>query len=268
MVKKASFFERLKSRLRTSDVRVASSRGDRADGSGIEPFVSRAKVSSRKLPAKEEAILAVNEGFKDLADLLRSVQSRVDEQGRKVGAAADSITRLPEISQSQLELMREIAQRLEKQNEVSALLVKSFGDLPQVMPGVREALVRVAAVDERATSTLDEFRKNMDHIHNSMDKMVAATTQVATGHKRQVDTLAKTLTDEQARHAKTVEGAFGRLEETQKKTVQSLRQAQVEQSTKIGNMVEDHTRVSRWVAILLGISMAALIVIAFVLIVK
>ncbi len=277
MVKKSSFLEKLKSRLRASDLRVEAPDPAAARGAGpVDAVMPRREVtehlSRRKLNGQEEAALAIREGFAEIASLLRGVQSRVDAQGDRLGAAADGVSRLPALQQQQIEALRAVAERIERQNTASEALVERLGGLPDLLSDVRSALDRAATTDERTAATLTEFQGNMDRIHGAMDRMVAesrrqadasrdqadATRSVAEGEREKIGEVAQSLAVEQRRTSQWLEVA-------QRETSKELRDAQADQAVRLGKLVEAGTKTSRAILILLGLTLVALTALVFVI---
>lgn len=293
MVKKSSFLEKLKSRLRHSDLDIdiagvdaaTRSGGTRVNGpegvTGRVPSPERARidpvpavrepeaVTGRKMSQREEATVAIQDGFRELTSLLRGMQNRVEDQGERFSQAADGLAKMPVLQEAQLELLRQLADRMERQNRTNEVVAQSLGDLPQVLGHVREALDRAAATDERTAHTLADFRANMDRIQGSMEQMVdhsrqhaSAAGELVKGRTEEVRDLADSISSQQ--QALTRE-AVARLEATQRESVRSLRDAQADQSTRIGKMLEEGTKTGRAVLILLGLTFLGLVTIAFLL---
>lgn len=276
MVKKSSFLEKLRNRLRTHDLHAAPAadftEAARSAGAGQDPEpASRLEavpairenevVSGRKLSQKEEATLAIQDGFRELNSLLRGMQGRVEDQGERFVRAADSLARLPELGEFQLQTLRRIAQQMEEQGRQSAVVVASLGELPQLMGNVREALDRAAAVDERTAGTLDEFRGHMARIQGSMERMV--------DHSRQHAETAKALSTgretELRQLQETTKSAVQGVEKAQSAGLRSLREAHEDQATRLGKLVEESSRRSNTVLVLLALILVALIGIGVVL---
>jgi hypothetical protein len=259
----------------------------------LEPFrVSREPeaVAGRKMSQREEATVAIQDGFRELTNLLRGMQHRVEDQGERFAQAADGLSRMPAIQEAQLELLRQLADRMEVQDRTHALVAQSLGDLPQLMGSVREALDRAAATDDRTARTLGEFRSNMERIQGSMEQMVDHSRQQvdhsrqhaeharqqAEHVRQQAEATAALVADrgsEVAELAETLVGgqkeatrdAVSRLEATQRDSVRSLRDAQADQALRLGKMLEDGTKTSRAVLVLLGLTFLALVTIAVLL---
>jgi hypothetical protein len=270
MVKKSTFLEKLKSRLRASDVRVeAPDPAAKRGVADLETVAPRREVvdalSRRKLSGSEEATIALREGFAEIASLLRGVQARVDAQ-------ADGATVLPALHQQQIDALQAIAARMERQNASSEALVERLSGLPSVLTEVREALDRAAATDERTAATVAEFQSNMDRIHDSMDRVVAesrrqaeaardqadATRAVATGERERMGEVVESITLEQRRTAQWLEVA-------QRETAKDLRDAQSDQAARLSRLVEDGTKTSRAILILLSLVFVALTSLVFIL---
>lgn len=135
-----------------------------------QPVVDRS--SGRKLSSKEEALITMDGGLKELASLMRGVQVRLDAEGAQVSDLASDIKMLPALGQAQLDALRAVATQLEQQGRASERLLQTLGDLPGTLTGLRSTLDKVVATDERTANTLAEFRGAMDTIHASMREVV------------------------------------------------------------------------------------------------
>jgi methyl-accepting chemotaxis protein len=278
VVKKSSFLDKLKSRLRHSDVQLepaepAERRGAAAPERGasrVDPVpvarpVDVEAVPSRKMSQREEATVAIQDGFRELTSLLRGMQNRVEDQGERFTRAADGIAQLPALQEAQLEMLRRIADRMQAQDQSHALMAQSLGGLPELMGQVREALDRAAATDDRTANTLGEFRSNMDRIQSSMAEMVdhsrrhaTASEELVQGRGDEVRELTDSLSEVQRE-------AVDRLESTQRDGVRALRDAHADQAKRLGRMVEEGQKTNRAVLILLGLTFLALMTIAIAL---
>ncbi|MGA1523482.1 MAG: hypothetical protein ACO4CZ_05890 [Planctomycetota bacterium] len=280
MVKKSSFLDKLKSRLRQSDVQLepaepaelrgaaaaAADRGvSRVDPVPVARPVDVDAVPSRKMSQREEATVAIQDGFRELTSLLRGMQHRVEDQGERFTRAADGIAQLPALQEAQLEMLRRIAERMQGQDQTHALMAQSLGGLPELMGQVRDALDRASATDERTAETLGEFRSNMDRIQSSMAQMVdhsrrqaAASEGLVEGRTAEVRELTDSLSEVQRE-------AVDRLETTQRDGVRALREAHADQAQRLGRMVEEGQKTNRAVLILLGLTFLALVTIAIAL---
>ncbi len=280
MVKKSSFLEKLRNRLRSSDVRVETTPDftDSARRNGGEPLAPESapridpvpavrepdSVSGRKLSRQEEATLAVQDGFRELNSLLRGMQSRVEDQGERFVRATDSLARLPELQTSQLDALRRIASHLEDQGRNQAVLVQTLGDLPNLLGNVREALDRAAATDERTAGTLDEFRAHMARIQGSMERMVDHSRQ----HVESARALSGGREAELAELKSTTQAAVAGVEKAQKAGLDALRNSHADQATRLARLVEEGARRHNATLILLGLVLLALVALGVVLVVR
>ncbi len=209
MVKKTSILNKLKNRWKSSPVRVETRADARAAsgavGSGAErtpangaanrvaqaqqatanrlqpdraepaaPLGNLAaeRMPGRKMSAKEDALVALGEGFRELSGLVRGVQTRLDAQGDRSQSFVEDLRALPALGQAQIELLRQMAGQLEQQTATNGKLLSTLGELPNALSGVQAALNRAAATDERTAKTLSEFQGTMDRIHGAMEKVV------------------------------------------------------------------------------------------------
>lgn len=202
-----------------------------------EPVVSPA--SSKKLSAQQEAVVALNEGFREMSTLLRGMQARIDSHGDNVG-------QLPALGQAQVDLMRSMVERLDQQNVNAKTLSDRLGDMPQMVQGLQKTLAQVAATDERTASTLDEFKDNMARIQSAMGDMVDQTGKQAAAASK----LADGSSANEQRHASVM---------------QSLERAQKAQASKIDELVSGSQRSSMLTVGLQAIAVVALVAIAVML---
>lgn len=223
MVKKSSLLSKLKNRLRT---------GPNGDRELLESLPARtARTSSRKLSNKEEALMAMGEGFKELSNMMRGVQVRLEDQD---GRMADVV----ENTRGQLEVLKGLSGNLEL--------------LPETMRELKKALERASATDDRTSKTLDEFKGHMDKIQGSMDKMVeSARVQAQASRsltdKREEQERAQTsamramVKDLGSSQTKAVE----HLEEATSKQLASLRNAHEDQSSRLLKLMSASGRWNR-----------------------
>ncbi|MCA8940985.1 MAG: hypothetical protein KDB80_00375 [Planctomycetes bacterium] len=256
MVKKTSFLEKLKNRWRPASGIRLDDRGVSSPTSGSESAPRNVAkpmpepVSSRKLSTKQEAVVAINEGFKELASLLRGMQTRVDDQGEQIHAAVESLAQLPALSQAQIDLMRTMVERMDKQNSVTEELAAHLADMPELAEKLRASVDRAEATDQRTARTLDEFRNNMASIQSAM-------TEIVDHSGKHVEATASLASDQQQ--------TLADLATTSEKSAQTLRQAQREQSERIGKLAEANRRTNKAVVWLLATITLALVVIAVML---
>jgi hypothetical protein len=197
VVKKSSLFSKIVHRWRTSPVRIDSveRRGtgeaapNRVAGAGTprraalperpepaavelpaEPLTER--VAGRKLSPREEALLTMDSGLKELATLMRGMQARAEVEGQRIADIAGGVSQLPALGQMQLDLLRGMAAQLERQNAVGETLATTFTELPAMLKDLRAAVERTAVSDERTARSLSEFRESMDRIQVAMGEMV------------------------------------------------------------------------------------------------
>ena len=296
MVKKSSLLEKLRSRWKpASGISVGrGSNGDTPVREGVNRVEAAAlpaervpePVSGRKLSAKDDAVMAIGEGFKELASLMRGLQVRLEDQGGHVAGIDQHIVQLPALGQAQLDMLRAVAAQLEKQTTVSDAMLRTFGDLPRTLQGVQQALDRAAATDVRTAETLDEFRGTMDRISGAIGDMVdhskihaeaawklsRASTETA---ERVVEKVAQAQNEETAAVrsllgdvGKTQREAITKLQTATEASLMSMRRSQEDQSAKLGKLVQESGKWNRAVVVLLVLSFTALASICFVLLAK
>ena len=211
MVKKTSLLSKLKNRLK-----VGPERGDRLGPLFARPATA---ASSHELSNKQEALMALGEGFKELSNMMRGVQLRLEDQDGRMAEVTDN-------TRGQLEVLKSLSGNLEQ--------------MPEAMRELRKVLDRSVATDERTSRTLKDFQRNMERIQSSMDKMVehsgnqARATRSLTDRReeqerQQTDAIRGLVRDLGSTQTKAVE----RLEDTTSKNLQSLRHAQQDQFARL-----------------------------------
>lgn len=236
MVKKTSLLDKLVGRWRTSAVAVSDAAPERSDR-GLEGRATAApnrmgaarvspppepavaelvagavdRTSGRKLSVKEEALLTMDGGLKELASLMRGVQVRLDAEGAQVGEMVHDIKLLPALGQAQLDVLRALASQVDQQGRIGERMLQTLGELPATLQGLRASLDKVVAADERTAHTLGEFRQAMDTIQQSMREMV--------GHsKAQADNTEKLLASHDNRAERMAESMAGIVRGEREKT--------------------------------------------------
>jgi hypothetical protein len=290
VVKKSSFFEKLKTRWKSgSGVSVQKSARDgkprdpveaRLDrgvdsGGSLPAFAEGNRVSGRKLSPKEEARLAIGEGFQELSSLVRGVQTRVEDQGGQAAKMAEEIQSLPALGRSQLDLLQKMASHFEQQTEVGAQLLQKLGDLPGLLGGVQQALEKATATDARTADTLDQFRETMDRIEGSMEQMVetskthvSAATDLVRGReaeeKRVLDVLEKGR-DALLEHQRD---GVERIESATATRLDGLRRLHQDQTERLTKLVTDNGKWTQLLVVLLSLTFFAIAGILAVLALK
>ncbi len=222
------------------------------------------RVSSRKLAAKEEAVLALGEGFQELSSLMRGVQTRLDGQGTQMGEVADGLRQLPAVQQAQLEALQGLASHLERQNTLGVQVADSLKGLPQMMTGVQAALERAASADERTAKTMGEFQNTMNRIHQSMGLMVQDSKSQADA----VQKIAGKTEEARAEEQEHMRGMVADLRQSTSESVTALRSAQEDQSTRLQKAVEENGKWSQAVLVLLAITVVGLLAVLGVVLFK
>ena len=267
MVKKTTFLEKLRNRWRSTSVGVESADSGTASGDRIPSMPVQNPVTSvrgRKLSDREVGLVAVQEGFADLANLMRGLQTRMEVQGERMASVSENLGVLPTLGNAQLDTLREISERL-----------KALDQVPESLTEMRAALDRASAMDERTTATLDEFKSNMERIQGAMNQMVdRATTQardtasLAKAQREHIDGFTRTLEEQRAEQDTAVRTMVNRVGDATADGMQSLREAQADQSTRLGKLIEDGTRTNRGILVLLVGTLIGLIVLTAILIAR
>ncbi len=307
MVKKGSFFDKLKSRWSSSGVRVEPTTDNhnrmREHLTSVPAVPDPARVEGRKLSAREDAMVAVGEGFQELGTLLRGVQTRMEGSGTDVARMAEQLAHLPALGAAQLEMLKSVATALERQNALTERLHGSVENLPQLMGSVQAALERAHAADQRTVRTLDEFKSTMDRIQGSIGEMVETSGRHAAASESQADSAARqahavrTLVEQQRQHgqqvvetieaaraqdqsavqsavssveqlAKSQTEAAQRMHATQQSGLSALRQANEDQSAKLGRMLAQGQASARTTLVMSVLALVALAAILTVLVIR
>lgn len=282
MVKKTSMLEKLKNRWKSaSGVRVdrqPTSRQPDRRVNGSDPHnrlpaeIGPERASGRKLSSKEEAVVTMGEGFRELSTLVRGVHSRMENQGERAAMLAEEIRSLPALGRQQLVLLEKMAAALEQQQQFGSRLLASLGSLPETLQGVRTALERSAATDERTAQTLGEFRATMDRIDGAMGRMVESSDRQTEGQRELVDAVRNGREqDVQAlgqalRESRTEDMA--QLEKATERSMEGVRRAQQEHNARLDRLAKDGSRWSNVIVVLLALTFFTLAGILTVLLLR
>ena len=231
---------------------------------------------SRKLSTKEEAAMAMGEGFQELSSIMRGVTVRLEDQGGRVAGMAHDMAMLPELGRAQLNALEQLLARFDRQGASIEQVAQRLSDLPNAMSGLQGALDRVVAADERAAETLADFRANMDRIQGAMQQMVESsrtqadsTASLVREQSAQSTRIAEVVAKEGGTQVEAVRGAVedlnktqsravDRLESTQSKALDGLRMAHEDQSNRLGKVAAESAKWNRAVLVLLIMVFAAL----------
>ena len=245
MVKKASFLGRLADRFRTGSVRVEDAQFD-GDGSEVArveplPMAESATRPVRKLSEREEALLALNENFSELTTTLRAMHAGMDSQLSKLVDNSSAMQQLPALSKEQLELLRTMETQLARQNELGAQIAGTLQVLPPLLQNVESALQRAAQSDERAMLAMREFQHTMDRVQNAMGEMVRhsetqaqATQELAARRDEHLGELKASIEGVQREAAESMRSST-------QSAMQSLRESNEDQSTRLQRSIESNT---------------------------
>jgi hypothetical protein len=271
VVKKSSFLDRIVNRFRGGAVKVESTTTRSKARNGRSGQVNRVAKevrssavvqpvpeeiiprSRRKMSDSEDAAIQMTSSFREFAGLLRGVQVRMKDQTGRMDSMDDNLSKLPVTADAQLEVMRGLVGQIEKQNAIQKTMIETFSSLPAVMKDVQESLAKTAQVEGRTAQTLDEFRGTMDRIHGSMDQMVDAS-------KTQADA-ATALTESNKE-------SFHNIEASTKQGLENLRLDQEDQATRMTRLVDENSKWSRGILVLMVMSLAALVSIFFALVTR
>lgn len=271
MVKKSSFLDRIVNRFRGGAVKVESTTTRSKARNGRSGQVNRVAKevrssavvqpvpeeiiprSRRKMSDTEDAAIKMTSSFREFAGLLRGVQVRMKDQTGRMDSMDENLSKLPVTADAQLEVMRGLVGQIEKQNAIQTTMIETFSSLPAVMKGVQESLAKTAQIEGRTAQTLDEFRGTMDRIHGSMGQMVDAS-------KSQADA-ATALTESNKE-------SFHNIEASTKQGLENLRLDQEDQATRMTRLVDENSKWSRGILVLMVMSLAALVSIFFALVTR
>ena len=240
----------------------------------------------RKLSSKEEAAMAIGEGFDELSSIMRGVTVRLEDQGGRVANMAHDMAMLPELGRAQLNALEQLLLKLDRQGDSMEQVAQRLVELPNAMAGLQGALDRVVASDDRAAATLAEFRSNMDRIQSSMQQMVEgsrsqadSTAMLVREQGAQSARIAETVSREGTKQVEAVRGAVDdlnrtqqravdKLDATQAKALDGLRMAHEDQANRLGKVAAESSKWNRAVLVLLIMVFATLASIFVVLLQK
>jgi hypothetical protein len=242
MVKKASLFERLAERFRSGSVRVESAEAGSDGIARVEPMPMEPESRPvRKLSEREEALLAMNENFGELTSALRQMHQGMDSQLSRLVESASAMQQLPPLSTEQLTLLRAMETQLVRQNELGQQIAGTLQVLPPLLQNVEAALQRAAQSDERAMLAMREFQHTMDRVQNAMGEMVRhsetqaqATQELAARRDENLGELKASIEGVQREAAESMRSST-------QSAMQSLRDSNEDQSTRLQRSIESNT---------------------------
>ena len=201
--------------------------------------------------SREEAAMALTEGFRELGSLLQGIHERMDEQGRQSGALNEKFAGLPSMAQAQVDFMAKVSQQLVDQKEKTGALLEKLGGLPELLDGIHKTLERQAAVEERTEKNLRDFRSTMDRIHESVGDLTkhshTAVTKATEAFERTNSRTARVF------------------EETQKQAFQTFQKSHEQSLEQLSKIVEKNGKASRGIIFMLGLICVAVVVLTVML---
>jgi hypothetical protein len=203
------------------------------------------EVETRRLSRKEDAIVAVTEGLSDLGNLLRGINTRMEEQNERSGTLAARFEDFPATARAQIELLGVISRQLEESRGSTRELMEKFGEMPDLLRGIHKVLERQAATEERTESTLAEFRNTMDRINGSIADL---------SHEHSAS-LKETHASFERTHAQSVRV----FEQTQKESVQTFKHSQEGQSRQLAALLDSSGKMNRAILVFLIMIFTALV---------
>ncbi|MBM3973236.1 MAG: hypothetical protein FJ301_03960 [Planctomycetes bacterium] len=270
MVKPASFFQRLKERIRGT-ARVEAAPAAPPTNSPVQRFeaecvpghdidsVQIEPRSTHKLSDREEALIAVGGHFQELTAMLRGSQARTDDHLDKLVASTATLAQLPGLSQQHLEALRTLAAQMERQHLLGEQLSQAMAQLPGMLQSVERAMARAAAADERTSSVVAEFCGTLATVQSAMGRMVDQGEQhvlAAQGLVARRDQEFKDLTEgiqiTQLR-------AANELHRATEEGMASLRTSHEDQSNRLQRIVQESASWNR--AVLFGLAMVSILVV-------
>ncbi len=201
-------------------------------------------TSLLKRGRKEEAMVALTEGFKDLSELLTGIRDRMEEQGRRAGDLNEKVADLPTLAKAQVDFMTAISKTLEQQNRKTGELVQRLGNLPDLLEGIHKTLEKQVAAEERSEKTMQDFRSTMDRIHSSIGKL----------SKENSDAVKEATTSLERTHERTTRV----FEKTQTQAYAAFEKAQKAHLAQLKSLMERSARMNRTIVVLLAIVFAGL----------
>lgn len=201
---------------------------------------------------REDAAVALKDGFRELGSLLQGIHQRMDEQGQQSSKLNEKFIGLPDMAKAQVDFMSKVSEQLIEQKEKTGELLDKLSDLPTLLDGIHKTLERQAAVEERTEKNLRDFRSTMDRIHNSVGELTAQSQNAVT----------KTAESFERTNSRTTRA----FEETQKQAYDTFRQSQEQSLNQLTKIVEKSSKSNRGIAVMLGLVFVAIVVLTVVLI--
>ena len=200
---------------------------------------------------KEEAMQALTDGFQNLSRLLEGIQGNLTSQGKRADDLNEKVTDLPVLAKAQVDFLTKVSGQLETQTARTGELLSKLSGLPNLLDGIHKTLEKQVAAEERSEKTLQDFRKTMNNIHDSIGDLTRENSKAL-----------KASTESLERTNKRTAQAF---EKTQTQAYASFEKAQKANLTQFSAIMERSTKMNRTMIVLLAVLFAGLAVL-FVLV--
>ncbi|GEM_PF-3183682 len=200
---------------------------------------------------KEEAMQALTDGFQNLSRLLEGIQGNLDSQGKRADHLNEKVSDLPVLAKAQVDFLTKVSGQLETQTARTGELLSKLSGLPDLLDGIHKTLEKQVAAEERSEKTLQDFRKTMNNIHDSIGDLTRENSKAL---KASTESLERT-------HKRTTQA----FEKTQNQAYASFEKAQKANLHQLSAIMERSTKMNRTMIVLLAVLFAGLAVL-FVLV--
>ncbi|HHI78682.1 MAG TPA: hypothetical protein ENK02_01740 [Planctomycetes bacterium] len=200
---------------------------------------------------KEEALQALTDGFQNLSQLLEGIQGNLASQGKRADDLNEKVADLPVLAKAQVDFLTKVSGQLETQTARTGELLSKLSGLPELLDGIHKTLEKQVAAEERSEKTLQDFRKTMNNIHDSIGELTRENSKAL---KASTESLERT-------NKKTTQT----FERAQSQAYASFERAQKANLTQLSAMMERSTKMNRTMIVLLAVLFAGLAVL-FVLV--
>ena len=214
---------------------------------------SQGKVLSRMFGGgrREEAVVALTDGFKDLSTLLSGIKDRMDQQSKTTVDLNEKFVDLPGMAKAQVQFMTKISEQISVQKEKTGELLDKLAGLPDLLKGIHNTLEKQAKAEERSEKTLADFRGTMKQIHQSIGTLSAE-------NKASMKQTTESFERTNSRTSRV-------FEESQKQAYKAFETTQAAQIEQIGKLVQRSGKMNGMLVFLLIALVVSMVVMISIL---
>lgn len=138
---------------------------------------------------KEQQIVAIEEGFNRLVDVLQAINENVVQQRLQTSEMAEKlqpVTALPESLRNQQDLLKNIKQELKNSNIGNQGLLETLKDLPELtqsqlnkLTGMTESLQETTEHQKQNSLSLDNMARSMQTVAGQTDSQTNSLQEVS-----------------------------------------------------------------------------------------